>query len=386
MRLDLAAGAMRAAQHARGPEFETVDESHQWTHAELAAEFGPPPAPLEHPTSLAEDLAADAVAAVQLHTTEPPLTAAEFAAAVAGGVPFDPGPNVPRNDEQPAPSLPPAAPAPTEREARFIAAIERGMPTALAAAAVYPGTGESVPAAFTAADVAAFSSERSRTLDWRPRHDERSLLFGVAGRDAGAVALQDVELPAGPVLDQGPDGACVGFATVAAVNVRLAEALEPPLDAEDAHALYARAQRLDERPGENYTGTSVNGGMLAGREAGLFGGWLWCFGTKHIAQTIMRRRPVVIGVPWLSGMWETGPGGLVEVAGDDEGMGHCLAVVGLKLKGPQGQPGPFFIWQNSHGTGYGAEGFGYVHHRTLAGLLRGIGEAAVPTDTAPDPR
>jgi hypothetical protein len=88
---------------------------------------------------------------------------------------------------------------------------------------------------------------------------------------------------------------------------------------------------------------------------------------------------VIVGVPWLSGMYDTGPGGLVQLDGDDSGLGHCLAVVGLRVKGPQGQPGPFFVWQNSWGTGYGDGGLGYVHHRDLAALLHAAGEAAVPT-------
>jgi hypothetical protein len=106
---------------------------------------------------------------------------------------------------------------------------------------------------------------------------------------------------------------------------------------------------------------------------------VWCFGTKDVAQAVLQRGPVVVGVPWLSGMYDTGPGGLVELAGEDTGAGHCLAVVGIRLRGPQGQLGPYFVWQNSWGTGYGDGGLGYVHHRDLARLLHGTGEAAIPT-------
>jgi hypothetical protein len=223
------------------------------------------------------------------------------------------------------------------------------------------------------APVEVFSSER-RALTWRSRHDPRSLQFGVRAAVAGSAPLTDHLWHIGEVLDQGADGACVGFAVVAAHNA----VSDLDVDAVEARAIYARAQRLDEVPGEAYTGTSVLAGMQAGVEAGLFGGYRWAFGTRDVAQAVLQIGPVVVGVPWLSGMFDTGPGGLVTLTGDDEGLGHCLAVVGIRLKGPQGQPGPFFVWQNSYGPGYGDDGLGYVHHRDLATLLHGIGEAAIP--------
>jgi C1A family cysteine protease len=58
-------------------------------------------------------------------------------------------------------------------------------------------------------------------------------------------------------------------------------------------------------------------------------------------------------------------------------------VVGLLLRGPQGQVGPYFVLQNSWGEGWGDHGLGYIHHRDLAQLLRGGGEAAFPTFGVP---
>jgi hypothetical protein len=118
--------------------------------------------------------------------------------------------------------------------------------------------------------------------------------------------------------------------------------------------------------------------MAAGVELGLWGGYRWCFGTRDIAQTLLRRQPVIVGVPWFDGMYATGPRGVVQVSGDHVG-GHCLVVVGMQLTGPNGEPGVHFVWQNSWGPSYGDEGLGYVAHRTLATLLHTHGEAAVPT-------
>lgn len=297
-------------------------------------------------------------AAVQFGTAAEPLTAQQFAAALG---PVDLLDEVTSDDA--AVTVPEPAPAP----------------------AVDPPAPAPVPPVVPE----AFTSEH-RTLTWRSRHDVRSRSYGVGPRLVGAVALQDVMLPTGPVLDQGAEGACFGTAAADAINAMRLAGLLPGaelLDMAAALELYHLAQRRDEKPGEDYTGTSVTGGMAAVLEEGLAGGYLWSFGTRDIAQTLLHRRgAVIVGVPWLSGMYETGPGGLVQLTGDDQGLGHCLAIVGLKLKGPQGQPGPFFVWQNSYGTGYGDEGFGYVHHRDLAQLLHAAGEAAVLTRDRQEPR
>jgi hypothetical protein len=233
----------------------------------------------------------------------------------------------------------------------------------------------------------AFSAERSRpVLTWRSRHDERSRLYAA---EPAAGPMRDVVHDVGPILDQREEGMCVGAATAVAVNaLRLAGRLTGGglLGYDEALELYLAAQRADEVPGEDYTGTSVLGGMKAGVAAGLFGGYLWAFGTRVIARQVQQSGPVVIGIPWLSGMYETGPGGLVGVAGEDQGMGHALCVAGFRRTGPQGQPGPFFGWANTWGTDYGDNGWGWIHHRDLAGLLRGRGEAAIPTAEPQTPR
>jgi hypothetical protein len=339
VRLDLSMDAMRAAMVADAGEGRT-----------------------------AEQLAADVVTTVQLGTVEPPLTAQEFAAALDIDTRDD------TDEEQEPITLPAPGAADTGKAAAAppLPTVADHSPGRLAPAVTPP----------------AFSSERS--MSWRPRHDERSRRFGVRERLSGRAPLQDVMLPVGPVFDQGTGSTCFGMAAAAAVNcMRLAGQLAPAaplLGMGEAVGLFHLAQLRDEIPGEDYPGTSVTGGMAALLESGLIGGYLWSFGTRDIADTLIaRRRPVIVGVPWPSGMYETGPGGLVELSGDDEGLGHVLAVVGIARKGPQGQPGPFFGWQNSHGDDYGDHGIGWIHHRNLSALLRGRGEAAIPTPDAQTP-
>lgn len=229
------------------------------------------------------------------------------------------------------------------------------------------------------APVLNIEQRRPAARGWSSRHDPRSLEFGARRLMAGSVPLQDVTLPTPAPLDQGQEGECVGCGVVQAENVmRLLAGRSDLLTVDDAAAVYATARRHDGIPDSLGEGTSVNAGMQAGRDAGYWPAYSWDFGTRDIAQTLLRRRPVIVGVPWLSGMAETGPGGLVRLEGDDVGIGHCLVIVALRLLGPQGQPGPFFGWLNSYGESYGDGGIGRIHHRDLARLLHGIGEAATP--------
>jgi hypothetical protein len=278
----------------------------------------------------------------------------------------DPVVEEPEPEPEPEPVEVPAAPVePVEAPASQVPAPVPAVPP-------------STPAPVAAVVPAVFSSEHPR-LTWRSRHDERSRQYGVRRLMVGSAPVTDHVWPVGPVLDQGTEGACVGFGIVTALNAQVAG--DPDRTVDDALRLFRRADQLD-GDGRTGVGTSVLAGMQAAVEAGLFGGYSWAFGTRDVAQAVLQVGPVIVGVPWLAGMYDTGPGGLVELTGADEGIGHCLAVVGLKLRGPQGQLGPYFVWQNSWGPGYGDRGLGYIHHRDLATLLHGTGEAAIPTRAA----
>jgi hypothetical protein len=52
-------------------------------------------------------------------------------------------------------------------------------------------------------------------------------------------------------------------------------------------------------------------------------------------------------------------------------------VVGLRIT-VAGRPGPWFELQQSRGLAEGVAGRVYIHHRHLAQLLAGLGEAGVP--------
>jgi len=179
----------------------------------------------------------------------------------------------------------------------------------------------------------------------------------------------------------------VGMAVAAAGNVlQLAtypggqylapERVPGLLSKDDALALYDRAQELDHLSGKAYAGTSVLAGMKAGVEAGLWSQYLWAFGTRDIAQALLQVGPVVVGIPWDTALEEPDQHGIVRPGGTPAG-GHALALVEFRMT-VAGRPGPWFGAQQSRGPLEGRGGIVYLHHKDLARLLAGVGEAAIP--------
>ena len=221
-----------------------------------------------------------------------------------------------------------------------------------------------------------------RKLDWRPFHDPRSRDYSIRS----IINSKDVDVKSkvweeGTVLDQGSEGACVGFAWMGELLAHPAAPKEQPSQKfanSLASSYYRRAQKIDQWPGENYEGTSVLAGAKIMQEEGFIDSYRWCFNIKDVRDAILTTGPVVIGIPWKSGMYSTGPNGIVRVEGNTVG-GHALVVTGyhpaLKI---DGRTQPVFRWRNSWGSDYGVDGSGYIRYNDLEDLLKNSGEACVP--------
>ena len=133
----------------------------------------------------------------------------------------------------------------------------------------------------------------------------------------------------GPVLDQGREGACVGFAWTAELiaSPRPDPHVARPTAEAYARSVYRRAQQLDYWAGEDYEGTSVLAGAKTVREAGFIDGYRWAFGVDDVRDAVIDIGPVVVGVPWLESMFTPRRSGLLEVHGPAVG-GHALCVTG----------------------------------------------------------
>src|SRR3954466_15131758 len=208
-----------------------------------------------------------------------------------------------------------------------------------------------------------------KRLDRIPQFDERSRRFAI--RDLiGDVPLKPKRWTCLPRLDQGREGACVGFgwsAELAAdpVRVKVTDAT--------ALALYHRAQQLDEWPGEQYEGTSVLAGAKAVQEQGHMAEYRWAFGVQDVLATLSAHGPVVIGVDWTRGMMDTDANGYIVPTGEVVG-GHCTLLRGLIRERGRW----VCVGRQSWGLDWGLRGDFKLAADDLAVLLSNAGDACVP--------
>lgn len=153
-------------------------------------------------------------------------------------------------------------------------------------------------------------------------------------------------------LNQGLEGACVGFSVT-----QLANAQPKPHDytGEFAATLYRRAQELDEfadTPPED--GTSVRAGGKAAKERGLFSAYAFSYSLEEVALWILNQGPVVIGVTWRTGadVPDSAEKYFIDpLAGQIRG-GHAILVDGVRW----GMGGDYFRLLNSWGPEWGYDG------------------------------
>ena len=223
---------------------------------------------------------------------------------------------------------------------------------------------------------------KKRTFDWRPVFDERSKEYGVRKLlGTKPIEKQAIFWSEGTVLDQGSEGACVGFGWMAEVIASPMQPDEQPteyLGNSLAQFYYEEAKKIDEWPGEDYSGTSVLAGAKVMKRQGFISEYRWCFSIEDIMDTIVKRGPVVVGVPWYSSMYKTNSSGLTSISGNKVG-GHCLVITGYDPAMKIGsQTLEVFRWRNSWGKEYGKNGSGYIKVSDLRRLFEEGGEACVP--------
>ena len=204
-------------------------------------------------------------------------------------------------------------------------------------------------------------------------------------QDAELTAMQEKILYRGwrhwnrpPILDQGSEGACTGFAAANLINagpVRPAKA--ELLGNAQARALYILAKRLDEYPGEDYDGSSVNGAMLAARQEGYVKEFRWAREMETVKRGLLLDGPIDFGLDWTSDMMRPNADGFIRATGPVVG-GHSITATGIntKVEYRLTNGGPIFRgyveFAQSWGRDHGANGFVKLPLDDLARLLDGI--------------
>jgi hypothetical protein len=136
-------------------------------------------------------------------------------------------------------------------------------------------------------------------------------------------------------LDQGQEGACVGFAWAHEAAARPVVRSDATTDL--AHRLYRYAQDHDYWPGNDYDGTSVDGGAQAARHHGLIGAWYWASSAEEALEVVGRKGPAVFGTGWWTGMFDTDANGYIHRTGQEEG-GHAILWNRVRIVFPASVP------------------------------------------------
>lgn len=183
-----------------------------------------------------------------------------------------------------------------------------------------------------------------------------------------------------PQLDQGNDGACVGFGHTGRRGARPKP--HPEVDNNLAFDIYHEAQELDEWPGHDYDGTSVLAGAKAMKARGFYKEYRWGFSIDDALMALSHHGPVVFGFPWMDSMFTTDPNGFLDISGKEAG-GHCIyaySVIlktlanGFKLKEPAVRLGQSWGWS------FGIGGTCLLYASDVETLLNKGGETCVPVE------
>jgi hypothetical protein len=220
-------------------------------------------------------------------------------------------------------------------------------------------------------------------LDWEPRFDPKSKEYPI--RATLRLAPKRNKLwRVGPIMDQGNEGACVGFgwaaeafSTPVPVSLSRMKTLVPQESNSFAKSVYVEAQKIDEWEGENYSGTSVLAGAKTMQSLRLLKEYRWAFSIDDVVDSVLSKGPVVLGIEWREGMYDA-PNGVLTSFGAVVG-GHCITAVGYRYKSEKlgGEDG--IVLQNSWGIDWGINGLAVIKVSELAALLAKNGEACVPS-------
>jgi hypothetical protein len=207
---------------------------------------------------------------------------------------------------------------------------------------------------------------RDPRLDRREQFDERSRAFPI--RALVPTKPRSYTWRCCVTLDQGREGACVGFAWAHEVSAR---PLELRQETSDALWFYREAQKVDEWPGENYSGTSVLAGAKVVQREGFLTEYRWAFGLQDLVLALGYKGPAVLGIPWYEGMYEPDPKGIIRPTGRVAG-GHAILANGVNVKRE------LVRLHNSWGPDYGLGGSAFISFGDLERLLHEDGEACIP--------
>jgi len=201
-----------------------------------------------------------------------------------------------------------------------------------------------------------------------PQFDQRSRAFPI--RALVPEKPRSYTWKVGVYLDQGQEGACVGFGWAHELVAR--PVVVPNVTEALARDIYHKAQILDEytdTPPEE--GTSVIAGAQVVHGWGFVPEYRWAFGLQDLILAVGHHGPAVAGVNWYDGMFDTDSAGFIHVTGQVAG-GHCVCIPGVNV----GKK--YFRGHNNWGKSWGVGGDFFISFDDMERLLHEQGEACIP--------
>jgi len=212
----------------------------------------------------------------------------------------------------------------------------------------------------------------NRVLDWKPRYDPRSLSYTIAKTEPN-LHVRNCIWRRDTWLDQGQEGACVGFSG-AHVMSTTPKAIQPRYTQAGAEDLYHAAQRNDQWPGEDYEGSSVLGAMQALKAEKQISKYRWCTTLEEVQHAVSYLGPVQIGINWYQDMFTPDDKGFLHRSGKLAG-GHAICVGGIDFRREA------VLLYNSWGKDWGVDGNAWLSFSDLEQLIKEDGEFAIPSKT-----
>lgn len=165
-------------------------------------------------------------------------------------------------------------------------------------------------------------------------------------------------------LDQGDEGACVGFAFSHELAAR--PGVVSGIDSAYARNFYWDAQRIDPWAGGSYPnaspqyeGTSTVAGAQVAKNRGLIKEYRWALNLKDLVTAVGYTGPAVMGVDWYEDMIDPDEKGYIHPTGEIVG-GHCICIIGIRVvKAADGSLDvlrSYFVLHNSWGASWGVQG------------------------------
>jgi len=162
---------------------------------------------------------------------------------------------------------------------------------------------------------------RGRKLDVSLAQDPRNEQFRMSSVLPATVGeLKSKRWECKPRLDQGAEGACVGYG---GAHWFACAPMEQAVSKTLAKLFYEGAQDHDQWPGSDYEGTTVTALMRFLSKVGVIGDYLWVFTFDELIKTLSLKGAVIVGTEWREGCFEPDYYGVIRFTGQVKG-GHCL--------------------------------------------------------------